>query len=315
MTNPSDANDEKMVGKIVADRYRVMSVLGEGCMSSVYQAEDMQSGTFVALKTTKSDAAATLKKVKRFQQEATAVTRLSHPGIVRTLDSGITDDGTPYLVMDLLEGRSLRNLIDAGEPLPLDRCIFITSQVSIALEHAHGLSVLHRDINPSNIMLIESGGIDIVKVLDFGFAKILEEGKGPRSVTASGEVLGTLYYMSPEQSRGKQLDLRSDIYSLGCVFYELVTRHTPFTGGTVAEIINKQMTEKPLSIGKLRPDLKDRAAHLDSVVSKALAGDPGQRFQSMQIFREALENPPNQNLLHKLGSLLKKHSESLASSK
>jgi len=308
MTDQSDKSvNESSRDKVIADRYRIVAILGEGSMSTVYEVDDMQCGQRLALKTTRAGSDATLKKVKRLQREADATRMLDHPNIVRTYDSGIAGDGTPYLVMDKLRGRSLADLSHEEPHLPLSRCLSLIGQVCDALTHAHDLGVIHRDLKPSNIMIVHDGDDELAMVLDFGFAKFLPVHKGQPVLTKSGEVLGTLFYMSPEQSRGKQLDVRADIYSLGCVFYELLTGIPPYTGGTVAEIIDKQMNEKPLPICRFRADLQ-ASSRLDQLVGKALSPNPAERFQTMDEFKKALNacSGSASGLMDKLSAVIRR---------
>lgn len=212
---------DRFIGTTIEGRYEVLSLAGKGGMSAVYRARHLLTQRIVALKLMHSHLLTDESAVRRFQQEAKAASRLHHINAISVLDMGITNDGQPYLTMDFLEGRSLSEEIRSCGKIEAMRSIHVFLQVCAALAHAHDQRIVHRDLKPSNVMLIQADDDpDFVKVVDFGIAKILREGSESLKLTATGDVFGSPYYMSPEQCMGNQLDARSDIYSMGCLMYE-----------------------------------------------------------------------------------------------
>jgi serine/threonine protein kinase len=254
-----------------AGRYEVVRELGRGSMGVVYQGYDPVIGRTVAIKTmlTEGLAPEEFREFKaRFQREAQAAGVLSHPNIVNVFDYG-EDSGRLYLVMEYLEGKSLEKLVEEHKILPIETIIPMCEQVCGALDHAHQHGIIHRDIKPANIMILNNG---LVKVTDFGVAKVVSMG-----MTQTGLVLGTPNYMSPEQIKGRQIDGRSDIFSLGIVLYDLVTGEMPFTGQNITTVIYKIINEDPIPPREL-----DATIHpgLSYVICKALAKGPEERYQT-----------------------------------
>lgn len=223
---------ESLVGKTIAGHYEIVSFLGEGGMSTVYKAKHILLDSIRAIKILHLPRAGDGKILQRFQQEAKASFFLSHPNIVRVYDFGIEPSmQQPYLVMDCLEGKPLSNVLE-NEPISSERAINIISQVCNALEHAHTKGIVHRDIKPANIILSkDASGGEIAQLVDFGIAKLINPEEG-NDLTQTGEVFGTPLYMSPEQCLGRNVDKRSDIYSLGCVMYECLAGKPPFQGAS-----------------------------------------------------------------------------------
>ncbi len=270
----------------IAD-YDLIDTIGSGGMGVVYKAKHKKLDKTMAIKCLHRELAADAANVKRFAQEVRAASQLSHANLVSVYDSGITDDGTPYLVMDYLEGSSLADTLRKEGFLPLERFLEIFLQVTEALDHAHAKGIVHRDLKPSNIMLVgnESSVSDFVKIVDFGIARVIQEvtRDGPQ-VTQTGDVIGSPVYMSPEQCLGKSLDRSSDIYSLGVVMYECLTGKAPFAADNAIQMIVKHVQDKPIAPSKLRPDLRI-PQELDSLILSCLEKDPALRPKNLHDIR------------------------------
>jgi serine/threonine-protein kinase len=264
-----------------AGRYQIVSELGRGSMGVVYQGFDPIIGRTVAIKTmlTEGFAPAEFEEYKaRFQREAQSAGVLAHPNIVTVYDFG-EDSGVLYLAMEFLEGKSLQALVEEQTILPVETIIPMYEQVCSALDHAHRHRIVHRDIKPANIMILESG---LVKVTDFGIAKMMSMG-----MTQAGQILGTPNYMSPEQVKGRSVDGRSDIFSLGVILYELVTGEKPFGGQNITTVIYKIINENPISPRELDATIP---VGLSYVIQKALAKSQDERYQTCRELAEDLRN-------------------------
>ena len=265
-----------------AGRYELREELGRGAMGVVYRAHDPVIGRDVAVKTMHLSEAGTgmsrEELIGRFQTEARAAGLLTHPNIVVVYDAG-EEEGIFYITMELVEGRSLQTMLDAQQLFPLPRIMKLMEQVCSALDFAHQRNVVHRDIKPANLMLTAD---DTVKITDFGTAKIIQFGTAQTS-----HVMGTPSYMSPEQVKGKPVDGRSDIFSLGVILYELMTGEKPFPGENITTVIYKIINEEPIP-----PRSLDSSIHpgLSAVITHALAKDPTARFQNCQELLDALKN-------------------------
>jgi serine/threonine-protein kinase len=270
--------------------YRVIAKLGEGAMGIVYLAEHPVIGRKAALKVVHPQHARNPEVVARFVNEATAINRIGHEHIVEVTDFGRTQGGDFYFTMEYLEGRALSDLIAREAPLPPARALAIAAQIADALAASHDHGVIHRDLKPENIFLVTRGEeTSFVKVLDFGLAKLLNEERAAPHETRRGLVMGTPYYMSPEQCEGRrEVDARADVYSLGVVLFEMLTGHLPFGGDAYGEVLMKQLTMRPPAARSLVPDLPEE---LDAVLHCALAKRATERFPSMQAFRHALLEP------------------------
>jgi len=266
-----------------AGRYEISGELGRGAMGVVYHATDPVIGRAVAVKTLQLSEEGTgltrAELLARFQTEARAAGLLTHPNIVVIYDAG-EEEGLFFITMELVEGKSLQNLLDAGQMFPLPRVLRIMEQTCSALQFAHDRNIVHRDIKPANLMLTPD---DTVKVTDFGTAKILQFG----TVQQTAHVMGTPSYMSPEQIKGKVVDGRSDIFSLGVVLYEMVTGEKPFPGQNITTVIYKIVNEEPTA-----PRDIDSSIHpgLSAIVMKSLAKEPAARYQSCRELFEDLRN-------------------------
>lgn len=273
---------EQLVGATVDGKYVIESYLGGGGMSWVYLARHAHlKSRLVALKLLRTHAGIDANQIKRLQQEALAVSNLSHPNIVGIQDFGVSADGYPYMAMDYFEGKSLDCVLNDDGPLKVERLLNISTQICGALAHAHERGIVHRDIKPSNIMIgIDEHGSDCVKIVDFGIAKIVDDESTRAKLTTTGDVLGSPLYMSPEQCMGQKVERYSDIYSLGCVMYECATGRSPFLGDSIMETLHKQLSESPSPFGKL-PHSDRRAKGLEAIVFKMLAKAPSDRYSFM----------------------------------
>jgi serine/threonine-protein kinase len=269
--------------------YRITAKLGEGGMGQVYLAEDTKLGREVAIKVLPDSLASDPERLERFQREARTVAALKHPNIV-TIYSVEEADGVHFLTMELIDGVAMDSLVAEG-PLDLQRFLAIAIPLADALASAHSRGVIHRDLKPSNVMIDEDSG---VQILDFGLAK-QEEVADPSELTSlptealtqEGVVLGTIPYMSPEQAEGKQLDHRSDIFSLGVVLYELATGKRPFAGDTAASLVSSILRDDPVPVTEAHPGLP---AELGRILSHCLAKQPDRRFQSALDVRNELDS-------------------------
>lgn len=266
-----------------AGRYEIVGELGRGAMGVVYKAMDPVIGRTVAVKTIRlSEEGTGLSRpelLTRFQTEARAAGLLTHPNIVVVFDAG-EEDGLYYITMELVEGKSLQALLDGGHAFPLPRTLRIMEQTCSALQFAHERNVIHRDIKPANLMLTAD---DTVKVTDFGTAKILQFG----TVQQTAHVMGTPSYMSPEQVKGRAVDGRSDIFSLGVMLYEMVTGEKPFPGQNITTVIYKIVNEDPVPPRQIDPSIHPG---ISAVIMKALVKEPDQRYQSCREMLEDLRN-------------------------
>jgi serine/threonine-protein kinase len=271
---------DPLVGTVIGGRYEVICSIGRGGMSVVYKARNRAVGNIVAIKTLKQDLVSDEELFARFCQEAKAVQMLVHPNIITVHEFGVTMGGQPFIVMDYLEGKTLADVLEEEERISVKRMLKIFIQVCDALSHAHAHKIIHRDIKPGNIMLIDTANeTDVVKVFDFGFAKLIPtHSMQAQALTQAGDVLGTPLYMSPEQSRGKALDTRSDIYSVGCVMYEALTGKAPIVGDTVLDIMQRHVNEVPATLETARPDLYIPEA-LTALLFKTLEKRPEDRYQ------------------------------------
>src|SRR5262244_211171 len=272
-----------MVTVTKAGRYEKQGELGRGAMGVVYKAVDPVIGRTVAVKTLRlSEQGTGLSRselLARFQTEARAAGLLTHPNIVVVFDAG-EEDGLFYITMELVEGKSLQAMLDARQAFPLARVLRIMEQTCSALQFAHERNVVHRDVKPANLMLTAD---DTVKITDFGTAKILQFG----STQQTSHVMGTPSYMSPEQVKGRAVDGRSDIFSLGVMLYEMVTGEKPFPGQNITTVIYKIVNEDPVPPRTIDPMIHPG---LSTVVMRALAKDPAARYQSCKEMLEDLKN-------------------------
>ncbi|MBX3181389.1 MAG: protein kinase [Polyangiaceae bacterium] len=283
---PWDPSADPLLGQRIDQRYQVEAVLGEGGMGTVYRVRHATLGRYFALKVLKKELAGEADLSARFIREAKAAASVSHPNVVQITDFGRIDNGQPYFVMEMLEGRSLGWLIHHGGSIPAARAVRILRQVAEALAAAHAQGVVHRDLKPDNIHIGDAVGAqgDLVKVLDFGLAKVA----GASRLTRQGMVFGTPHYMSPEQAAGEATDHRADIYALGVVMYEVFTGRVPFEADTYMGVLTKHLFVAPTPPSEVVPSARELGG-LEEITLRCLEKKAAQRFQSMGEFIEELD--------------------------
>ena len=266
-------------GDVLANRYRIQRLLGKGGMGAVYLAHDEVLGDVVALKVISSAwAADEAGLIERFKRECAAARKVSSPYVVRIHDLGEARPGLLYLSMEYVQGRTLSNLMAARGLVPIVDCVDILGQICQGLTAAHDAGVIHRDLKPSNVLV---GERNAVKIIDFGLAKAT----AVEGMTATGMLMGTPYYMSPEQVRGRRVDAASDVYSLGALAYHLVTARPPFSGENAIAVGFAHLSEMPPPPRQIRPDVP---ADLDAAIMSALAKEPTERPRSAAALRAAI---------------------------
>jgi len=281
-----EKTDDSLIGTTLAGKYRIEARLNEGGMGAVYRATHVLMEKTVAIKVLRPSLAADEKIVARFSREARAASRISHPNALSVTDFGEDENGIVFLVMEFLNGRTLKQLIRDEGPLPLQRVVEITRQVVDALNAAHAQGVVHRDLKSDNIMLLDTMAGDHAKVLDFGIAKINEPENHDPGLTAPNLVIGTPQYMSPEQcSQDSEIDSRSDIYSLGVILYEMLVGHVPFTADSPTMVMMKHLQDAVPSVLDERKDVPPQVAR---VIARAMAKLPGNRYQTVAELIEDL---------------------------
>ncbi|WNG37488.1 protein kinase [Archangium violaceum] len=284
--HPCSAPQMALIGQVLDGRYRIEDVLGQGGMGMVFRATQTSVQRPVAVKTLNPSLAAAPQFFERFRREAEIASRLRHPNIITIYDFGRAQDGTCYYVMELLEGESLREQVKRDGPMSLRRAVDIIEQACRGLAHAHEQGAVHRDIKPHNIMVQQLDGRDFVKVLDFGLVKALEH-EDEQQLTSTGQVLGTPQYMPPEQAGGEGVDHRSDLYSMGGVFYYCLTGTSPYGANTVRKALTAALTQPVPTVAAKRQGAPVPQA-LEDFFEKALAREQEDRFQSAQEFIDAM---------------------------
>src|SRR5919106_5689468 len=268
-----------MDGRVLAGRYAVGELLGRGGMAEVYLATDRVLDRPVVVKILGSWLASDRSFVERFRREALAAARISHPGLVAVYDAG-TEDDVQYIVMERIPGETLADVLRREGPLPADRARGIAARVGEALAVAHAAGIVHRDVKPANVMITPDGGS---KLMDLGIARGIEG----ESITRASSILGTAGYVSPEQARGEPVDHRSDIYSLGCVLYEMLTGRPPFDADNPVAVAYRHVHEAPLPPTSLEASIPPA---LEAVVLRAMEKDPASRFPSVADMTTALND-------------------------
>ncbi|ROO90677.1 serine/threonine-protein kinase [Actinocorallia herbida] len=274
--------------RLLGGRYELGGVIGRGGMAEVFRARDLRLDRTVAIKTLRTDLARDATFQARFRREAQSAASLNHPSIIAVYDTGEDDfngQPIPYIVMEFVEGHTLRELIrpeGGGERrLRPERALEITDGILRALDYSHRGGIIHRDIKPANVMLTRSHE---VKVMDFGIARAMSDSAA--TMTATAQVIGTAQYLSPEQARGERVDARSDLYSAGCVLYELLTSRPPFQGDSPVAIAYQHVREEPIPPSQIDPEIPQWA---DRIVLKAMTKDPAHRYQSASEFRADIQ--------------------------
>jgi serine/threonine-protein kinase len=270
--------------RLLGGRYELDGIVGRGGMAEVFRARDIRLDRIVGVKTLRDDLARDQTFQARFRREAQSAASLNHPSIVAVYDTGedmVGNTPVPYIVMEFVDGRTLRDLLRDDRRLLPERAAEITDGVLRALDYSHRNGIVHRDIKPGNVMLTRSGD---VKVMDFGIARAVSDAQA--TMTQTAQVIGTAQYLSPEQARGERVDARSDLYSAGCLLYELLTGRPPFTGDSPVAIAYQHVREAPVPPSRIDPELP---AWCDAVVLKAMEKDPGDRYQSAGEMRNDIQ--------------------------
>lgn len=289
MDKKLNSSVEELVGQELDGKYRIIRALGAGAMGVVYEAHHLGIERKLALKVLHPDVTENVEVLERFKREARITGKLGHENIIEITDTGLTPTGSPYLVMEYLDGRSLDQAITDDGPFSAEKSIEILAHVLDALSAVHAAGVIHRDLKPDNIFLAEQGRPGkprtVVKLLDFGISKPLDTSLGPSTLTKTGMVLGTPYYMAPEQVRGKELDPRADVYATGVILYEMLTGELPFDGDSFGDLFAAILQDRPTKPSKLVPEIP---AKLDRIVLKAFARAKKDRYDSADDFMWAL---------------------------
>jgi beta-lactam-binding protein with PASTA domain len=269
--------------RLLSNRYELGETLGYGGMSEVHKGRDVRLGRDVAIKVLRADLARDAQFQERFRREAQNSAALNHPAIVAVYDTGETQTEygpLPYIVMEFVDGRTLRDIVKTQGPLSGKRAMEVMADVSAALDFSHRHGIVHRDVKPANVMITKSGA---VKVMDFGIARAIHDGQA--AVTQTAAVIGTAQYLSPEQARGESVDARSDVYAAGCVLFELLTGEPPFTGDSPVAVAYQHVREDPKAPSQLNPKVSPQ---LDAIVLKAMSKGPANRYQSAAEMRADL---------------------------
>src|SRR5882724_1361286 len=280
--------EDNLIGRLLEGKYRIEKELGRGGMGTVYRATNIAIERTVAIKVLNPELISNQQAVERFRREARAAGRINHPNAIQVMDFGVTTDKIVFLVMEFLEGKSLRDYFRDKRLLSPSETARIMKPVCAAVDAAHRKGIIHRDLKPDNIMLQKIENQEVVKVLDFGIAQLKSLGgtQNSQHLTQTGMIVGTPYYMSPEQCHGEELDSRSDVYSLGIILYELLTGKLPFTAPTSVGIILKHTSEKPRPLTEINKSL---SAILEGAVLKAIEKDRARRQPSAAELGAELE--------------------------
>jgi serine/threonine-protein kinase len=274
-----------LVGKLVANRYLVGEALGAGGLCTVYRAEDLRKQSEVALKVLPADKAKVKEFAARFQREVTTSKRIDHPNVAAVSDSGELPDGGMFLVMELLKGTLLSNVEHDGGRLPVPRALVIARQMLVGLGRAHELGVVHRDVKPHNVMLIDVGGLETVKLFDFGIAS---NERAAIKLTVPGTAFGTPEYIAPEQAMGQDVDARADLYGVGVVLFEMLCGRLPFQCKDDIAFLRAHIKETPPAPSSAAPDAKIPAV-VDALVLRALDKDPDKRWKNANEMIAAID--------------------------
>ncbi len=272
-----DSRSRLAVGTILAERYRIVALLGEGGMGAVYQAEHVHMQKTFAVKVLHAQMTELEEAVKRFEREAVAAGRIDHPNIATATDFGRLPNGAFYLVLEYIAGKNLREVLSEEGALPLERSLGIARQVALGLTAAHAANVVHRDLKPDNIMLVQrEAGVESIKILDFGIAQVKGDEKNPAPVTQFGAIFGTPQYMAPEQAQGLPVDARVDLYALGLILDEMLRGKPTFEASDLMALLSKQLIEKPPPLPAGTPEA------VSNLVTQLLEKNSADRLQSAE---------------------------------
>jgi hypothetical protein len=287
VVRPAGRGKDDLSGRLIDDRYYLVEKVGEGGMGDVYLGEHVRTQRRCAVKVISGQYAHDPEALPRFVREATNAGRINHPSVATIYDFGETSEGLAYLAMEYVDGEPLSRLLERQGALAPARAVEIARQVAEGVGAAHELGIVHRDLKPGNILITKDRkGADVVKVVDFGISRA--PAKEEQRLTGTGTALGTPQYMSPEQLIGDPVDARSDVYSLGCVLFEMLTGEHPFAGSG-AQLITRRLTERPARVRDRKPEVPKS---LDDLVIQALGRMPQERFPTMEAMREALISAP-----------------------
>lgn len=292
ITNITADFEEKYIGTVINDRYKIIELVGTGGMGSVYLAEHEILRKKVAIKILHYEQSKRKDTVERFKREAIAASNIGQDNIVDVTDFGYTEEGNAYFVMEYVEGRSLADVMKEQPVLPLEFAVSVAAQIAVALYSAHGKGIIHRDLKPENILLTnKDGNYPFVKIVDFGISKILQADAKPderlRTLTKSGAIFGTPEYMSPEQAAGESVEPASDIYSLGVIMYEMLTGRLPFFDDNYMKILHKHQYEFPELPSNVNPDIP---SDVNALIMKCLEKKPFNRYGTMMLLLNDLKN-------------------------
>jgi serine/threonine-protein kinase len=276
---------DSLIGQSIGN-YRVDSLLGKGAMGEVYLGEHPQIGRKVAIKVLVASLSADQNMADRFMSEARAVNAINHPNVIQIFDFGQLPDGRLYFTMEFLDGRELTELLKDRAPLNLGQTLELLRQMAASLDAAHAKGIVHRDLKPDNVFVMEGPAGPVVKILDFGIAKLLEPGMGSHTKTSTGMIMGTPMYMSPEQAAGdvNRISPRTDIYALAVIVYQMLSGHLPLQAPSVAQLLAMQITEPPRPLQEVTEGLPEAVC---DTVSRSLAKEPDERHQSAGEFYQS----------------------------
>jgi serine/threonine-protein kinase len=282
MSADSRQKPDALVGQLIANRYRIVTLIGTGGMCVVYRAEDLKRGREVAVKVLPAVRARVDEFARRFQREITTTQRIDHPHVATIMESGTLEDGSQFLVMELLLGRLLSKII-AGGPLDEQRALGIARQTLVGLGAAHKEGIVHRDIKPGNVMIVDVNGLETVKLFDFGIAS---NDKAAMKLTIPGAAFGTPAYISPEMAMGFTVDERADLYGVGVTLFEMVTGRLPFDSHDDIQLLREHINSQPPSPRSLRPNL---SAATEQIILRALRKKPETRYANAAEMVQAID--------------------------